>query len=194
MNWETLSDKELRIQAAELYDESQLLDALSAYKELAKRGYDDARLFLGNFYLTSNNNEANTSESIYWLSPIAGKDVLEAQYTLSLALEKIGDHENAIGWLKRAANQRFGPACFRLGTFYSSGTYVKRDRQSAFDYFERAHRYGHVFGTRFYGRALMGSYGHGFRYKILGWFFYLYSYPKALLLAIHNPQSEHFMV
>jgi len=103
-------------------------------QKAAEKGYDVAELELGLFYLEL---EGNREEAIKWLLNPAAKGNLESQFVLGMAYSRDNKFEQAVAWLKEAAQHGHVQAPLELvKIFRKLGT--ASDNQQAVDWLKKA--------------------------------------------------------
>ncbi len=170
----------------------ELDDAYAIYERLASEGDTDSQVYVGSSYVTGMGRPQDASRAISWLEPAAEKGDIHGLY-LALAYELNGNVEESVTALKQACNVGFAPACVRLGSMYESGVGITADIDQAMACYRMAHRSGHLFGTRFYGKCLMQG-REGVLSRCWGTVLYCWTFPYGLLLALTKPDSDHFRV
>ncbi|MEM1243760.1 MAG: SEL1-like repeat protein, partial [Pseudomonadota bacterium] len=101
-----------------LQDVQKQKEVLLLLEQAHKNGNTDASSFLGNFYFT----KADYKKAINYLTHAANQDVAEAQALLGevylLGKGAIHNDEEAIAWLKKAADKGHAFAQANLGNYY----------------------------------------------------------------------------
>ncbi|MBQ9338408.1 MAG: sel1 repeat family protein [Lentisphaeria bacterium] len=94
-------------------------------REKAAAGDAEAAFYLANEYFYGENRPENHTLAAYWFLKAAEKGIPEAQYNYASCLESgrgvKADIDAAFAWYKKASDQNFEPAMFRIARFYAAG-------------------------------------------------------------------------
>jgi len=66
---------------------------------------------------------------------------------------KAPENEEAFKWMQASADQGYAQACYSLGNFYRSGTWVEADADKAFEYYKKAAEMGNSDGMERLGEC-----------------------------------------
>jgi TPR repeat protein len=83
----------------------------------------------------------------------------DAQYCLALILERVSDKKAAFELMQAAANQGHSHACYCLGNFYRSGTWVDVDYVKAVEWYTKAAEQGNSDGLERLGECYASGLG-----------------------------------
>ena len=99
-------------------------------REKASSGDGESAFYLGNEYFYGENRPKNHTLAAYWYLKAAEKGIPEAQFNYASCLETgkgtKASLPEAFAWYKKAADQNFDPAVFRIARFYTSGFWGER--------------------------------------------------------------------
>jgi len=164
-------------------------EAFALYKELSEAGYDSCFTMLGSLYFMGKGTKKNNIEAERWLRMSAENGYLDGQFYLAKLYWEDNEADVVIDILNGLVKKDYSLAIFRLGRFFEDGTFVKRDTDTAMEYYRKAMECGHVFGENRYGLMLLKGYG-GFRYIPKGIIMYIRSFVKGIRIAGKFPLDD----
>ena len=112
------------------------------FEELSSQDSDDARILLGDFYLTGCGVAKDRGRALTSFRHAAQNDDLHAQLVLAFVEEK--SPEKAFGMIKKVAEQGYAPAQNALADRYAEGIGTPKDPQQAFIWFQKAAEQGYA--------------------------------------------------
>ena len=140
-------------QARRFYNSGKHREAFALYLLLAKRGNIECQTFVGWMYFKGEGVVKDYDEAERWISLAADSGDRNAQYSLGLMHQLLGDYKNAIALYTKAAESGHSAAYYQLGKIYYAGLGVGKNHGKAYEFFETSARKGHIFARR--ERSLM---------------------------------------
>ena len=110
------------------------------FEELSSQDSDDARILLGDFYLTGCGVAKDRGRALTAFRHAAQNDDLHAQLVLAFVEEN--SPEKAFGMIKKVAEQGYAPAQNALADRYYDGKGTPKDPQQAFVWYQKAAEQG----------------------------------------------------
>jgi len=135
-------DAQAQYDLAETYQRKDVSEAVSLFKQSAKRGYSLAQLALGLRYKKGNGVEKDFVEAAQWFQKAADQGLADAQYNIGWCyltgkgVEK--DVYRAVKWFEMAAVQNHADAQYKLGRSYMTGCGVDENDDKAIYWFQKA--------------------------------------------------------
>ncbi|MEM7221913.1 MAG: tetratricopeptide repeat protein [Pseudomonadota bacterium] len=122
----------------------------SQFEHIIARAADGdpfAQVFYG--YLLENGmlGKADGDAAQSWYEKAAQIGFAPAQYALSILLDKKGEHEQALMWLKRGADSEYPPALTMLGDWYLAQRPKSEGLRDAIAGYEKASTQGYLIAT-----------------------------------------------
>jgi len=157
--------------AAALFKAGNVDEGLPDIVRLADDGYAPAQTLLGWAYEVGRGVplDAEAAMGVYRAAAESGYRV--GQYYFGVFLYRRGDAAGGVEWIRRAAEQNYAPALYRLGRLYGAGTVAPKDETKEEKYMLRAAELGHPFAQRWIARrALTGREGLWGILRALRWF------------------------
>lgn len=124
----------------------------------ARNGNADASAVVAMFHLlgaVGNGNRVKVADE--WAERSAKLGNSYGQYVSALTKFELGEPTDAIEFLQKSANSKFGPAAWLLGKVYQDGIGASRNLKYAEELFRIARKRGYIFG----GLALCDLYDGG---------------------------------
>jgi tetratricopeptide (TPR) repeat protein len=112
--------------------------AVAIWRPLAEAGDADASFNLGQAYRLGRGVETNLAAAQSWLERAARKNHVDAQATLGLLLFENADRQQALRWLKSAAERGEPRALLVYGTALFNGDGMRPDPVLGYAYVSRA--------------------------------------------------------
>lgn len=122
--------------------EADLGGAVDLFKGASEQGHNDARIYLGDIYLTKDLEYYNPEEGVKLLNLAADEDnalalsLLGSLYKESEAVEQ--DYVKAAGYFQRAADLEDFGSMYQLGRLYLEGNGVDQDETKGLELIEKA--------------------------------------------------------
>ena len=135
-------------QARRFYHSRKYREAFALYLLLAERGNTECQSFVGWMYFKGEGVVKAYDEAKRWISLAAQSGDRNAQYSLGLLHQLLGDYEKALAPYTKAAESGHSAAYYQLGKMYYAGLGVKKNQEKAYEFFETGARKGHIFARR----------------------------------------------
>jgi hypothetical protein len=132
-----LAQKSVR-DGIEAWQRADYAGAVAIWRPLADKGDADAAFNLGQAYRLGRGAAVDLSQAQSWLLRAARADHLDAQTTLGLLLFDSGSRDEAMQWLRKAAERGEPRAMLVYGTALFNGDGVPRDTVMAYAYVSRS--------------------------------------------------------
>ena len=132
-----LAQKSVR-DGIEAWQRADYAGAVAIWRPLAEKGDADAAFNLGQAYRLGRGTAVDLSQAQSWLLRAARADHLDAQTTLGLLLFDSGSRDEAMQWLRKAAERGEPRAMLVYGTALFNGDGVPRDTVMAYAYVSRS--------------------------------------------------------
>ncbi|TZG28690.1 SPOR domain-containing protein [Sphingomonas montanisoli] len=116
--------------------------AVAEWKAPAAAGDPDAQFNLGQAYKLGRGVPQDSNAATEWYRKAATADHEQAQATLGLQLFQSGKRDEAMTWLKKAADHGEARAQYVVGTAYFNGDSLPKDWSRAYAYMTRAKAQG----------------------------------------------------
>ena len=113
------------------------------FEELSSQDSDDARILLGDFYLTGCGVAKDRGRALTAFRHAAQNDDLHAQLVLAFVEEN--SPEKAFGMIKKVAEQGYAPAQNALADRYYDGKGTPKDPQQAFVWYQKSAEQGYAY-------------------------------------------------
>lgn len=143
-----MSDEELFIKARQLYKNKLFVDAFNLYLDLAQRGHNSAKIFIGWMYFDGIGIQKDVNLALFWFNRAAEQGSPEGLFYCGKVLELEGRNAESIQFIMESAEKGYIPGVCRLGLMYLEGKFVNRDEQLAIEFLRRAANHGNVFAKR----------------------------------------------
>ena len=127
------------------------------FEELSSQDSDDARILLGDFYLTGCGVAKDRGRALTAFRHAAQNGDLDAQ--LSLALEEEESPEKSFEMIEKIAEKGYLPAQNAMAICYLNGTGTPNDPQKAFILFQKAAEQGYVVAQYNLGESYLKGLG-----------------------------------
>ena len=149
-SWRTprLNDYDLHVLAAEHFSKQRYEDAFSIYESLSEKGYVPCQVYAGWMLFEGVGITRDRTRGIVFLRQAAERQDSKGMFYLGRALALEGKLQEAMLWYKKAADQVYSPANFRLGLAYLNGSGTQPDRTLGISYLRKAAESGHVLAKR----------------------------------------------
>lgn len=137
--------------------------AFALLAPLAKKGYSQAQLHLGDCYAHGNGVMMNSEEAVKWYRAAAEQELAPALHRMyeccrdGMGVER--NLGNAVKWCRKAAEAGFEEGMFDMGMLYVHGTGVEENAKSAFKWFRRGAEKGHPMSLYKFGQCYKLGYG-----------------------------------
>ena len=128
--------------------------AVHYYTLSAEQGSVISQAILGHMYMNGNGVAQDSIKGLEWYNKAIEQDEPTALYALAEAMEKedsIAGYSKrqlrkrpTIEFITRAAKNKHAEAQYKLGRFYEEGTYVKKSKKKAFNWYMHAASQGHA--------------------------------------------------
>lgn len=134
--------------------------AFTYFKKAADLGFSFAQNMLGLCYEQGKGVLANSNEAAQWYYKAASQKMRLAIKNLGQLYHNIGNDQEALLWLKKAADQSDGEAMFLMAEIYYRGKSGLKNDKEAFKYYSAASVMHHHLQST-YMLGMMISRGHG---------------------------------
>ncbi len=112
--------------------------ALRLWQEAAGAGSDLARHNVAALYARGDGVPQDFAAATEWLLPLAGRGDADAQFKLAVVAQLAGRHNDALAWVRRAADLGYPWAQASVGVQHYEGRGVDRDLSLALQWYRRA--------------------------------------------------------
>lgn len=187
--WTSIADKQLFLEASQLYKQAQFNKAFVAYSELAQRGYKHCQIFVGWMLYEGKGTLRNEEAALTWFKKAADSGSAEGMFYCARLLDKYGKYEDSVAYLRSAAAQGYAPALCRLGRMHLLGRGVARNADEAYKLLERAASLGNVFAKRELAVRMLKSSG-SLLVRAYGAVSFLWCVVEGMIIALVDPRSE----
>ena len=182
-------DATLSSMAAAFYEHKEYAKAFAIYTQLANKNYIDCQIFMGWMCHMGMGTSKNDDEALRWFEEAATLGSQEGMFYCGRLLTANGNHLKALPWYEKAAEDGYLPAMYRLGMMHDNGNGVKRNRNIAMEYFERAARGGHIFSKRVIALRYMTGRG-GIKMRLKGLLLLMQTIVSAIRIGNKDLYSE----
>jgi TPR repeat protein len=183
------TDSNLFEYAKQLYDQDQLDRSFSAYSELARRGYGGCYVFLGWMCYEGKGTVQNELTALEWFKKAADVGSAQGRYYSARLLEKMGQRNESLSYLRAAVSQNYGPALCRLGRMLLEGRNIPVDAPRALRLLTQSASLGNVFAKRELARVQMKESNSPIRWT-QGLLKLIWAAVEGELISLTNPRSE----
>lgn len=183
------TDANLFEHAKRLYDRNQLDLSFSAYSELARRGYGGCYVFLGWMCYEGKGTAQDELTALAWFKKAADVGSAQGRYYSARLLEKMGNWQESLSYLRAAASQDYGPALCRLGRMLLEGRNVPVDAARALRLLAHSASLGNVFAKRELARVQMRESSSPVSW-VQGLLKLTWAVLEGTLISVMNPRSE----
>ena len=172
--------------------ESNPLECLNIFHELADRGSNLAKYYIGDSYANGRDVHRDIERGMQWYQNASDSGSIEASHRLVFWLWHNGQHQDAIEKLKYISERGFSPAMFLLGSIYYSDYTdhsIEKNVDLALKYWKLAEARGHLIAKRRISVYLRGK-DSGIIDKLKGYLKLLRFLPAFMFFSIKHPTSD----
>lgn len=142
------------------YGAEQNLEKAAIYiRQAADAGHVQACRIIGIMYLRGDGVPRDVELGHQWLEKAAAQSDVESEVWLARMAGEVGKLEEAISWLKRAAEHGHAGAAVSLGKLYLTGESVPQDLAQARLWYERGVKIGNALAQNDLGHMLLMGMG-----------------------------------
>ena len=128
------------------------VEAVKWYRKAAEQDHYTAQNNLGLIYQKGRPGVSkNLTEAIKWYQKAAGKGNRISDYNLGTAYDEINNPQEAIKWIRMAADRDLPEACCKLGIYYAEGKAVSQNYTEAMKWFRKAAEQGNAVAQTWIG-------------------------------------------
>ncbi len=189
--WSNEPDASSLWSAVEL-QESNPQECLRIFHELAERGSNLAKCYLGDAYANGRGVDRDIERGMQWYQRASDSGSIEASHRLAFWLWYQGEYQVAVERLKDIGERGFSPALCVLGSIYYSDYddhKIASNVELALKYWRAAEASGHLIAKRrlsiFLRRKESGLFD-----KFRGYFKLLRLLPEFMYFSIKYPASD----
>lgn len=178
-------------EAVEYFKRGDVERAIQQMHQLSTEGHSPAQVFLGWASELGRTGNVNLDEARRWYSAAAKAGNAVGQLYLGSLLIRHGEESAGADWIRRAADQGYAPALYRLGKLYEAGVGVERSDAEGVRCMEKAAVAGHPFAQRWIAvRAIKGRDGWKAFLRGVKWFI---STPILAFKLGWNPEDPNIL-
>ncbi len=141
------ADAQVQYELGKLYYLGEVVDqnyteAARWFHTAAKQDHEQAHIVLANMYIHGEGVERNMQKALKLATRAVKSDSADAQYTMGVIHENLGDFAEAMKWYKQAAASGDSVAELRLGAMYDAGRGVPQDHAEAVKWYRKSAEQG----------------------------------------------------
>lgn len=189
--WNAEPDADQLLVAASLL-QSNPEECLNIWHELALRGSNLAKVYLGDAYANGRNVDRDIERGMQWYQRASDSGSIEASHRLVFWLWYKGEYQAAVEILKDIGERGFSPALCVLGSIYYSdydGHSIDGNVEIAYKYWKSAEASGNLIAKRRISIFLRRKDSAIFD-KLRGYLKLLRFIPEFMYFSIKYPKSD----
>lgn len=189
--WSVEPDASRLLSAIEL-QEGDPLECLRIFQELAERGSNLAKCYLGDAYANGRGVDRDIEGGMQWYKEASDSGSIEASHRLAFWLWHFHKYQDAVAILEETSRRGYTPSMFLLGSIYYSdydNHEIEKNAELAKNYWMLAETGGHLIAKRRLS-ILLRQKGSGLLNIVNGHGKLIRFLPEFLYYTIKFPKSD----